>query len=139
MRNTTRTKIGEAGVRRVVEEVLKAEGVRGPAQVSVLLCGEATMRGLNARYRRRDYPTDVLSFAQDEPDRETGGLLGDVVVCLPVAQRQAKEYGHSTWAEVILLLVHGVLHLLGYDDGRPGDRQEMLARQEEILGRLGVA
>jgi len=139
VRNTTRTKIGEAGVRRVVEEVLKAEGVRGPAQVSVLLCGEATMRGLNARYRRRDYPTDVLSFAQDEPDRETGGLLGDVVVCLPVAQRQAKEYGHSTWAEVILLLVHGVLHLLGYDDGRPGDRQEMLARQEEILGRLGVA
>ncbi len=139
MRNTTRTKISEAGVRRVVEEVLKAERVQGPVQVSVLLCGEGAMRGLNARYRKRDYPTDVLSFAQDEADRETGGLLGDVVVCLPVAGRQAKEYGHSTWAEVVLLLVHGVLHLLGYEDGRPGDRQEMLARQEEILERLGVA
>lgn len=123
----------------MVEGVLRAERVGGPAQVSVLLCGEKKMRALNGRYRGRDYATDVLAFTQDECETEEGRLLGDVVVCVPVARRQANQCGHSTWAELVFLVVHGLLHLLGYDDERPADREEMLARQEEILTRLGVA
>ncbi len=139
VRNTTRARVSEAAVRRVVEGTLKAEGVRGAVQVSVLLCGEGKMRGLNQRYRGRDNVTDVLAFSQDECQGPEVRVLGDVVLCVPVARRQAKEYGHSMWAELAFLVVHGVLHLLGYGDSRPAEREEMLARQEQILRRLGVA
>jgi len=138
VQNTTSARISRAAVRRTVQGTLEAESVVGPLQIGVLFCGEQKMRSLNSRYRNRDYPTDVLAFAQDECAPGGMRILGDVVVCVPVARRQARQYGHSLWAELALLTVHGVLHLLGYEDGRKEDKEEMQARQEEILSQLGV-
>ncbi len=85
-----------------------AAGARGA--VSVLLCGDGRMRSLNRRWRGLDRPTDVLSFPAGEP-----GFLGDVVVDVPYAARQAGRLGHGLDREVQVLLVHGVLHLMGHD------------------------
>ena len=99
------------------------------AELSVALIGNGEMRRLNARYRKTDYPTDVLSFpaAQSLP----GGveLLGDVIISVDKATEQAKERGRSLDEEMTTLLIHGVLHLLGYD-------HERSAKDARIMGRL---
>lgn len=82
------------------------------AEVSVVLCSDEHMRSLNGQWRGKDAPTDVLSFPQDDPD---GVVLGDVVVSLDTAERQAAERGVDLIDEIRVLLVHGLLHLLGYD------------------------
>lgn len=89
--------------------LLDANG-RAGCGLSILLCGDARMRGLNRAFRKEDRPTDVLSF----PDGD-GGLLGDIVIDVPYAARQARRRGHSLAREVQVLLAHGVLHLLGHD------------------------
>lgn len=84
------------------------------AELSIAFVDDAEMQTLNASYRGKDYPTDVLSF----PQEDMGGapaLLGDVVISLPTAERQAKEYGTELSYEVARLLVHGILHLVGYE------------------------
>jgi probable rRNA maturation factor len=96
--------------------------------LSVLLTDDAAMRELNRRYRGADEATDVLAFPQDG-----GGLLGDVVISVETAQRQAAERGHSLDREVGLLLAHGVLHLLGWEDGEPAERRRMLARGRQVV------
>jgi probable rRNA maturation factor len=105
--------------------------------ISVLLCGDARMRSLNREWRKIDRPTDVLSFPSD-----TGTFLGDVVVDVPYAARQARERGHSTDREVQVLLAHGVLHLLGYDhetdDGEMFRLQRRLVRSAFGPGPDGV-
>jgi len=105
-------------------------------QVSVLLVGERAMRGLNRRWRGKDRATDVLSFPQQEG--ESGGLhpelLGDIVICVPVARRQAAEAGHCLAAELDRLAVHGLLHLAGYDhEGDPAGARAMRRREDAIL------
>ena len=80
------------------------------ASLSILLCGDARMRTLNREWQGLDLPTDVLSFPSGEP-----GFLGDVVIDVPYAARQAKRRGHPVSREVRILLAHGLLHLLGYD------------------------
>ena len=121
------------------------------AALSVVLTDDATVRHLNRAYRGVDAPTDVLSFAaQDEGEgpAEPQGLpadladlldaeLGDVIVALPYAARQAERFGNSFAAELRLLTVHGVLHLLGYDHATPEEEAEMWALQEEILAPFG--
>ena len=91
---------------------------------------------LNREHRGKDEPTDVLSFPIDEDDDLDGvtRLLGDVVICVPVAERQAAEQGVEPGDELVDLLVHGVLHLLGYD--HETDDGEMLARQDAIVADL---
>jgi len=103
---------------------------------------DAYIQGLNQQYRGIDAPTDVLSFAmqEGEPFPEEGELiLGDVVISLETARRQASEYGHSLAREVAYLAVHGVLHLLGYDHGGEDDRRVMRNKEEEILARLNLS
>ena len=96
------------------------------AEVSVLLCGDAAMRRLNRTYRRKDKTTDVLSF----PSRESGGFLGDLIISAPEAKRQARR-SQAAYPKVLeKLLLHGLLHLLGYD--HETDRGEM----DELEGRL---
>ena len=99
------------------------------AELSVALIGNGEMRKLNARYRKKDYPTDVLSFpaVQDMPDGVR--LLGDVIISVDKAKEQAKERGRSLDEEMTTLLIHGVLHLLGYD-------HERSAKDARIMGRL---
>ena len=87
------------------------------ASLSILLCGDSRMRTLNRRFRRVDRPTDVLSFLPLEgiSSSSSSPFLGDLVLDVPYAARQARRRGHSTAREVQILLAHGILHLLGYD------------------------
>jgi rRNA maturation RNase YbeY len=109
---------------------------RSRDEVSVLFVSDRTIRRLNKAYLNHDYPTDVLAFPQQ------GGvsspqphLFGDVVISVETAARQAKEHGHSLDQELALLLIHGILHLSGYDDTTPAARRRMWAKQRALLHR----
>ena len=102
---------------------------RVAGEVSVALVSDARMRALNRQYRRKDTATDVLSFVADEP-------LGDIVIATGVARRQARDAGHSYQAELRVLALHGLLHLLGYDHHDAKDNGRM-ARVEARLRRKG--
>jgi len=108
--------------------------------VSVLLTDDDDIAALNATYRGRTGPTDVLSFSQreGEPGPEPVELLGDIVISVERAEAQAAEYGHSPAREMGFLAVHGLLHLLGYDHEHPDEEAEMMALTERILGRVGL-
>ena len=98
-----------------------------PVELSVCLTGNEEVRALNAKWRRKDKPTNVLSFPMDED-----GLIGDVVVCPAEAARNNTDVA----AELRLLVVHGVLHLLGYDHEADDDRRAMWAKQDAYVGSL---
>ena len=134
--NRTDEVVDPAGVVAVVTAVLEAEGV-ADAELAVLLVDEPEMQALNREHRGRDAVTDVLSFPIDVDDELPEGLprlLGDVVVCPAQARRQAAEGGVTGGRELTTLLVHGTLHLLGYD--HEADAGEMLARQDDLVDRL---
>lgn len=105
------------------------------AELGVVLADEALLRELNATYRGRDAATDVLSFAADADASEPGAprYLGDIVIAVPVAAAAARAAGHDTASELALLAVHGLLHLLGFDDETDAGAAEM-TRQEIALG-----
>ena len=107
------------------------------AEMTVRVVDEAEGTALNARYRRRVGATNVLAFAFDAPELPSLRILGDVVVCAPVAAREAREQSKRLDAHWAHLVVHGTLHLLGYDHEDPRSAQEMEAVEREILGRLG--
>lgn len=125
-----------------VQAVLKDEGYGEEAEVSLVFVDDARIQGLNEQYRGVDSPTDVLSFAMLEgesvPGEEEEVILGDVVISLQTAGRQAREFGHSFRREAAYLTVHGVLHLLGYDHQGEEDRQSMRQKEEEILTHLSL-
>jgi probable rRNA maturation factor len=108
--------------------------------LSILFTGDRTMRTLNRFWRNVDRTTDVLSFSQREgrfPEIRPE-LLGDIVISVPQADRQAREAGHTLAREVERLLVHGLLHLLGYDHERgPAEAGRMRRREREFMKRLG--
>jgi probable rRNA maturation factor len=117
--------------------------VGGPVELAIVVTSDDVLRDLNCRHRDVDAPTDVLAF----PDETQGpfvaapGLpryLGDVIISFPRAEVQAAEAGHSVQAELQLLAIHGVLHLLGYDDTTEGQRAEMWTVQSEILHSMGI-
>jgi probable rRNA maturation factor len=112
-----------------------ASAVTSDRAVSVLITTDEEIRSLNAQFRNLDEPTDVLTFpAPDFP----GSPLGEIVISVDTAQRQA-ELRHGKFAdELVTLALHGALHLAGFDDETPADRQKMLARQNEICGQLGL-
>ena len=107
--------------------------------LAVRVVGAARSRTLNARYRRRDRPTNVLSFegAGRMPDGST--FLGELVIAAPVVAREARLQGKTLRAHWAHLTVHGVLHLLGFDHERPGEARKMEAREIQILDRLGFS
>jgi len=111
---------------------------RPTAECSVLLVDDAAIATLNARYRRVSAPTDVLAFPMAEGRFRdlSGHLLGDVVISVETARRQAGPAGLE--AELALLLVHGILHLLGHDHGTPGERRAMWQEQGRVLDMLGL-
>jgi len=124
-------------LRAAVKAALHLERVPGRPEVSLVLTEDEFIRELNRLYRHRDEPTDVLSFSQDEGDGDlpVAGprLLGDVVISVETAARQAATAHRSLDAELAELAVHGTLHLLGWEDETPGERDRMLARQADIL------
>lgn len=105
------------------------------AELSVLLADDATVHELNRSYRHKDRPTDVLSFAQREGEGgdPSGDVLGDVVISLDTAERQARERRRPLDAEVTFLLAHGVLHLLGWDHRDDAEEREMNARTRALV------
>lgn len=110
---------------------------------SVTFVDDATIHQLNREYRDADKPTDVLSFALEEaggppPPPGAPRMLGDVVISVESALRQAEERGHADEAELGLLLCHGLLHLLGEDHDTPARKKKMWARQAELLEKLGL-
>jgi probable rRNA maturation factor len=128
--------IPDAGLARWLAAVAPAR-VRG--EVAVALASDARVRTLNRHYRRTDAPTDVLSFptsAKPEAARAAGDFLGDIVIATGVARRQAREARQSYAAELRVLALHGLLHLLGYDHHAVGDAGRM-ARAEARLRRKG--
>ncbi|QQE77333.1 rRNA maturation RNase YbeY [Alicyclobacillus sp. SO9] len=128
-----------------VEQVLSAaaESVQQFGEVSVSLVSDEEIHTLNRDYRDVNRPTDVLSFSMLEGNDVDVGIpaaqmLGDIVISWPAALRQAEEYGHSVKRELAFLLVHGFLHLVGYDHQTVEDETEMFAIQEQVLTDLGL-
>ena len=129
-----------ARLRRSAVRLLAA--LRLPAaELSIAVVSDREMRRLNHRYRGVDRPTDVLSFVQHEEwSGASHGLLGDVVISLDTARRQAAERGARLGAEGERLLIHGLLHLLGYDHERsPAEARRMQRRARALARRLGTA
>jgi probable rRNA maturation factor len=103
------------------------------ARVTLRFVGRREGRALNARYRRRDYPTNVLTFVYDDVEP----LAGDLVLCVPVVQREAREQGKTFRAHCAHLVIHGMLHLQGFDHVRTADARRMETRERLLLARLG--
>jgi probable rRNA maturation factor len=137
-----RTLVDKGRVRKIVRHVLKAEEVTPRYELGLVFTNSQVVRQLNRDYRCVDQPTDVLAFYMrpqkvselsfaDPPDGVAH--LGDVVISYPQALAQAREQGHSVQRELALLLIHGVLHLLGYDHEESREAKKMRAREEELL------
>ena len=140
-----------AFIRRVIRTALAAEGVTFPCEIDVLLTHDAGIHQINLDMRQVDRATDVLSFPEfdltpgqlpDEEDADPGtGLvpLGDMVISMEHVAAQAREYGHSNRRELAYLVVHSVLHLLGYDHLDEGPmKAQMRGREEAIMAELGL-
>ena len=124
-------------VRQAAEVVLKNEHAQ-PGSVSIVLTDADALRSANAQYAGIDETTDVLSFSDGEAMPDADGIyFGDVLIAVPIAAKQAEDGGHTLEAEVSLLTVHGILHLLGQDHAEPAEKSEMWSRQKAILALLG--
>ena len=126
-----------SGLATVAVRVLSYEGVPS-GEITIVLTDEQTIFKLNQQYRGHDAATDVLSFADGSLDPTSGGVYyGDVIIAIPTAENQAEAAGHTLEAELALLTVHGVLHLLGYDHTSGEERDRMWAVKGTILAQLG--
>lgn len=122
----------ETLVEKIVLHVVDVEGAENAEEVSILITNNAEIQHLNAEYRDKDQPTDVLSFPMDEE------CLGDIAISMDKVIEQAADYNHSIEREIAFLVVHGMLHLLGYDHIEEEDRVQMRSREEAILNELGI-
>ena len=138
-------------IRKVIRTALTAEGVDFPCEVDVLLTNDSGIHAINREMRQVDDATDVLSFPEfdlrpgelpsaEDADPGTDLVpLGDMVISMEHVAAQAKEYGHSNRRELAYIVVHSVLHLLGYDHQDEGPQKaRMRAREEAILGEMGI-
>ena len=132
----------EEKINKVAAICLKEEQIPEEAEVDLLFVDNETIREMNREYRDKDNATDVLSFpmyeADEEIDDEDEILFGDIVISLERAQEQCEEYGHSLEREVMYLLVHGLLHLAGYDHMEEEEKKEMRAQEEKLLAVIGA-
>jgi probable rRNA maturation factor len=135
-----RKQIDPRRLREAVRKTLEHESAPSRAELTLVITGDDKVRDLNRRYRGMDAPTDVLSFAEAEADMRLAepDYLGDVVVSYPRAKAQAASAAHPVTAELLLLVVHGVLHLLGHDHADRVGKRKMWAAQKEILNELGA-
>jgi probable rRNA maturation factor len=131
----TRLKFDAVRLREAVRALLTGEKVRD-AEISIAVVDDQKMHELNLKYLQHDYATDVLSFPLS--DEEDGPLEGEVIVSIDTAEREAAEYGWKTEDELLLYVVHGVLHLVGYDDEEVKDRKEMREAEARHLARFGL-
>ncbi|HAQ59115.1 MAG TPA: rRNA maturation RNase YbeY [Microbacterium sp.] len=131
--------VDESKLLRLMEYNLAELHVSPEADVAIILVDEGAMEALHVQWMDEPGPTDVLSFPMDElrPGTEDvpapAGLLGDIVLCPQVAETQARDAGHSTEDELLLLTTHGLLHLLGFDHAEPDEEREMFELQRDLL------
>ena len=127
---------------KTITEVLRLENISENAEVSLSIVDRQTIHKLNKDYRNVDRETDVLSFPLDEEGFDMEGnpliLLGDIVICLDVAEDQAADFGHSLEREIMYLICHSTLHLLGYDHIEEDDKKVMRSKEKEVMKNLGV-
>ena len=141
--NESGIEVDELRLVALSRHVLDAMRIHPLAELSILLVDEGEMANLHERWMDEPGPTDVLSFPMDElrpgrvdtdPDDDADpGMVGDVVLCPAVAEKQGKEAGHSVQDELELLCTHGILHLLGYDHAEPAEHREMFGLQKQLL------
>jgi len=138
------TKFPNKLLERAVNTALENQSESLDSELTIVLTDDSKIHELNRDYLGIDSPTDVLSFPASETDGseidpETGArYIGDIVISLPYAARSAEKAGHPLESEVQLLAVHGVLHLLGHDHAKPGEKAKMWKAQTEILETLGL-
>ena len=137
--NESGVAVDEAALVRLATFAMDQLRIHPLAELSILLVDEAAMTAYHVKYMGEDGPTDVLSFPMDElrpPDDEEeapDGLLGDIVLCPTVTARQAAEHGRTAAEETEYLLVHGLLHLLGFDHADPNEKAEMFGLKDKLL------
>ena len=137
--NESGLEFDERRTQRLALFVMDKMRVHPLAELCVSAVDEDTIAELNGKWMEKDGPTDVLAFPMDElrpgkvNEEPEEGVLGDLVLCPKVAERQAAEAGHSTREELDLLTVHGILHLLGYDHAEPEEHKEMFGLQAQLL------
>ncbi|MDI2097937.1 rRNA maturation RNase YbeY [Ruicaihuangia caeni] len=143
--NESSVEFDEGALQRVVAYSLDQLHVHPDAEVAIVLVDEGAMEQLHVQWMDEPGPTDVLSFPMDElrPGTEDmvtpPGLLGDIVVCPQVAKAQAEAAGHSMLDEMLMLTVHGLLHLLGFDHAEPDEEKEMFGLQRDLLVGFALA
>jgi probable rRNA maturation factor len=125
---------------RAARFTLELQPDSADADITIVLTDDSQLHELNREFLGVDAPTDVLSFPSSESDPETGATyLGDILISIPRAAQQAQTGGHPLEAEVQLLVVHGVLHLLGHDHAEAEEKALMWNEQAKVLERLGLA
>jgi probable rRNA maturation factor len=121
---------------QLAEKIMREEKFSENAELSLVFCNDAAIKELNKQFRDKDEATDVLAFPLPQSDFKEftpmSILIGDVVISVETAMRQAKEVGHDVKKEVTLLLIHGLLHLGGHDHIKPVDKKKMLERELEL-------
>lgn len=143
--NLTAVEVDEVLVKKIIEAVLKGEGVDTRGDVSIAFIGPGRMRKLNKTYRKKNRVTDVLSFANAKvgfekfkigPTQKTEGL-GEIVICLREVAKNAKKENNTQEQELIRVIIHGVLHLLGFDHEQSAtEAEKMEKKQEQYLREL---
>jgi len=132
--------LNHSQIENCVITTLEYQGVSTDTDLSILVDNDSRIQQLNQEFIGIDAPTDVLAFPAGHLDPDTGRVyLGDVIISFPQAKNQADQAGHSLSAEVNMLVVHGVLHLLGHDHDEPEGKSEMWSAQSQILTSLGVS
>ncbi len=142
IKNFTKNKLNQKYLNKIAAETLKIAKFRKPTEISLVITGEKRIKSLNKKYRNINKITDVLSFGNEELDNKSAGFvnlpdkiiyLGEVFVCYQQAVKQAKQKKHSMKKELAILLIHGILHLLGYDHKGDYKDSEMKVLEEKIL------
>lgn len=134
-------------IRNVLNHAAKMENLVGNPEISITFMTDEEIRQINAEYRGKDKATDVISFALEEmsegevaivQEEDMPIVLGDIIISVETAKRQAAEYGHDEKREIGFLALHGFLHLLGYDHLTEEDEKKMFGRQKDILSSFGL-
>jgi len=128
---------------KAIDTVLEHENIEVDGEISILFVDNERIKALNSEFRNKDVETDVLSFPQYESIKDKGIdepyiYLGDIVISLEKAREQAESFGHTFEREILYLVVHSVLHLLGYDHMEEEEKDEMRAREKEIFRKIAV-
>ncbi len=131
-------KVKSSRLRQAAQATLDHQRVKRRVELTIMITGNTQLRALNLAFRDVDAPTDVLSFATDEHPRPDTLYLGDVIISYPKAKEQARAGGHSVEAELQLLTVHGVLHLLGHDHDTVSRKNKMWQAQTAVLKKINA-